>query len=141
MLADAAPNQQLAATLDLPLVFNLAPQHCDVVDGHAVLSPVKFIKTMGLNFDAFATNAHTHRDTVTRPPAEESIQSHIRTTLQVLAAVMDASGDDLQSAISGTGTNRSRCLITRRLKHWWLKPPMWSFSWRPTRLGLWGEQP
>jgi hypothetical protein len=58
MPADATPNQQLTADLDLALAFNLAPQLCDVVDGHAILSPVKFIEILGPDLDAFATNAH-----------------------------------------------------------------------------------
>jgi hypothetical protein len=96
---DATPNQPLAAAAELPLVFDLAQQIFDLVDGRQNLSPTKFIEMMGLDLDAFATNAHVHRDTITRSPTAQNIQSHIRATLQVLAAVMTTSGGDLQPAI------------------------------------------
>jgi hypothetical protein len=54
---------------------------------------------MGLDIDSFASNAHVHRSTVIRASAAESIQSHIHTSLQVLAAVTAASGGDLQDAV------------------------------------------
>jgi hypothetical protein len=96
---DATPNQPLAAAAELPLVFDLAQQIFDLVDGRQNLSPTKFIEMMGLDLDAFATNAHVHRDTITRSPAAKSIQSFIHTNLQVLAAVMDVSEDGLHAAI------------------------------------------
>lgn len=71
----------------------------DVVDGRQILSPAKFIEMMGLDLDSFASNAHVHRSTVIRAPAAESIQSHLRTSLQVLAAVMAVSDRDLRAAI------------------------------------------
>ncbi len=67
--------------------------------GHQILSPLKFIEMMGMDIDSFAGHAHVHRSTVIRAPAAESVQSHIRMSLQVLAAVAEASGDDLQAAI------------------------------------------
>ena len=76
----------------------LAQQLCDVVDGCQILSPAKSIEMMGLDIDSFASNAHVHRSTVIRAPAAESIQSHIRTSLRVLAAVAAVSGGDLQAA-------------------------------------------
>jgi hypothetical protein len=54
---------------------------------------------MGLDIDSFASNAHVHRSTVIHVPTAESIQSHIRSSLQVLAAVMAVSDRDLQDAI------------------------------------------
>jgi hypothetical protein len=77
----------------------LAQQLFDVVDGRQILSPAKFIEMMGLDIDSFASDAHVHRSTVIRAPAAESIQSHIRVSLHVLAAVAAASGDDCQDAI------------------------------------------
>ena len=76
----------------------LAQQLCDV-DGREILSPAKFIEMMGLDIDSFAGNAPVHRSTVIRAPAAESIQSHIRMSLQVLAAVTAASGDELHDAV------------------------------------------
>ncbi|RRH81207.1 DUF2384 domain-containing protein [Variovorax beijingensis] len=78
-------------------MFDLAHQLCEVVNGRPILSPAKFIEMMGLDSDAFASNALVRRDTITRSPA--GIQSHIRTTLQVLAAVMGSMGDDFQAGI------------------------------------------
>ncbi|AGU47784.1 hypothetical protein VAPA_1c06540 [Variovorax paradoxus B4] len=76
-----------------------ARQFCDVVDGCQILSPAKFIKIMGLALDSFANNAHVHRSTVIHAPVTESIQSYIRTSLQVLAAVAAVSDGDLHDAI------------------------------------------
>lgn len=70
-----------------------------MVDGRQILSPAKFIEMMGLDIRSFSSNAHVHSSTVTRSPAAESIQSHIRLNLEVLAAVTAVSGDDLQDAI------------------------------------------
>ncbi|MDP9974935.1 hypothetical protein J2W39_006219 [Variovorax paradoxus] len=77
----------------------LAQQLCDVVDGREILSPAKFIEMVGMDLDSFASNAHVHRSTVIRAPGAESIQSHIRTSLQVLAAVTTVSGGALKSAV------------------------------------------
>jgi len=77
----------------------LAQQLWDVVDGRQILSPAKFIEMMGMDIDSFASSAHVHRSTVIRAPAAESIQSHIRMSLQVLAAVVAVSGGGLKDAI------------------------------------------
>lgn len=71
----------------------------DSSGGHQILSPLKFVEMMNMDIDSFAGNAHVHRSTVIRAPATESVQSHIRMSLQVLAAVAATSGDDLQAAI------------------------------------------
>ena len=76
----------------------LAQQLWDGKNGRQILSPAKFIEMMGLDIDSFASNARVHRSTVIRAPAAESIQSHIRTRLQVLAAVAAVSGGDRQAA-------------------------------------------
>ncbi|MEJ1130733.1 DUF2384 domain-containing protein [Variovorax sp. CCNWLW225] len=77
----------------------LAQQLCEVVDERQILSPAKFVEMMGLDIASFAREAHVHRSTVTHAPGTQSIQAHIRTSLQVLAAVATASGGDLQGAI------------------------------------------
>lgn len=69
----------------------------DSTDGHQILSPVKFIEMMGLDIASFARDAHVHQSTVIRAPGTKSIQSHLRASLQVLAAA--ASQGDLQDAI------------------------------------------
>jgi len=78
---------------------HLAQQLCDVVDGRQILSPAKFIEMMGMGIDSFASGAHVHRSTIIRAPVAETIQSRIRTSLQVLSAVAAASGGDLQDAV------------------------------------------
>lgn len=77
----------------------LAQRLSDVVDGRQILSPAKLIEMMSLDIDSFASSAHVHRSTVIRAPAAESIQSHIRTSLQVLAALMAVLDGDLKAAI------------------------------------------
>lgn len=77
----------------------LAQQLAEVVDGRQILSPAKFIEMMGLDVHSFASNAHVHWRTVTRSPGAESIQSHIRMSLRVLAAVTAVSRGALQDAI------------------------------------------
>jgi len=77
----------------------LAEQLWDVVDGREILSPAKFIEMMDMGIDSFSRDARVHRSTVIRAPAAESIQSHIRVSLQVLATLVAASGGHLQDAI------------------------------------------
>ena len=71
----------------------------DSTGGHQILSPAKFIEMMGLDIASFARDAHVHRSTIIRAPAAQSVQSHLRVSLQVLAAVATASEGDLQDAI------------------------------------------
>ncbi|WP_256229308.1 DUF2384 domain-containing protein [Variovorax sp. YR750] len=71
----------------------------DSTGGYQILSPVKFIEMMGLDIASFARDAHVHQSTVIHAPAAQSIQSHLRVSLQVLVAVATASEGDLQDAI------------------------------------------
>ncbi len=99
---DQAPTQRLLhdpASQRTADHRRLAQQLCDVVDGRQILLPAKFIEIMGLDIASFASNAHVHRSTVIRAPAAESIQSHIRTSLRVLAAARETSGGDLEASI------------------------------------------
>jgi hypothetical protein len=77
----------------------LAQQLCDVVNERLILSPAKFMEMMGLDKVSFGSEAHVHRSTVIRAPTAENIQSYIRTSVQVLAAVAAVSGGELQDAI------------------------------------------
>lgn len=77
----------------------LAQPLSDVVDGRQILSPAKFIEMMGLDVRSFASNAQVHWRTVTCSPGAESVQSHIRMNLDVLAAVTVVSAGPLQDAI------------------------------------------
>ncbi|MET3181723.1 UNVERIFIED_ORG: hypothetical protein ABIC43_004898 [Variovorax guangxiensis] len=99
---DQAPNQRpLHDLADQGTAdhLRLAQRLSDVVDGRKILSPAKFMALMGLNITSFASNAHVHRSTVVRSPSAESIQSHIRMSLRVLAAVVAVSGGSLKDAI------------------------------------------
>lgn len=99
MAVHTTPKQQFPGAPDRPQAFDLCQQFSDVADGHATLSPTKFVEMIGIDLESFARDANVDRDTIIRSPAAESIQSHIRTTLQVLAVSMNASGGDLQAAI------------------------------------------
>ncbi|MGJ7565979.1 DUF2384 domain-containing protein [Variovorax sp. GB1R11] len=77
----------------------LAQQLCEVVDGRQILSPAKFVEMMGLDIASFAREAHVHQSTVLHAPGAQSIQAHIRVSLQVLAAVAATSRGDFQDAI------------------------------------------
>lgn len=99
MPADPTPIQQTSATAELPLTFDMPQELCDEVDGCKILSPLKFIEMMDLDIESFASNAHVHRSTVIRAPSAESIQSHIRMSLQVLAAIKAVSKAGLEAAI------------------------------------------
>ncbi|SEM10270.1 hypothetical protein SAMN05518845_11678 [Variovorax sp. YR750] len=93
-----APDRNEALTAAVQTV-ELIAFLSDRTGGHQVLSLAKFIEMMGLDIASFAREAHVHRSTVIHAPAAQSIQSHIRANLQVLAAVAAVSGDDLQGVI------------------------------------------
>lgn len=99
MAVNVTPNQQPGAQTGRSHAFDPAQHLCDVVDGCHILSPTKFIEMMGLDVSSFARDARVHRSTVIHAPAAQSIQSHLRVSLQVLAAVAVTSGGDLQDAI------------------------------------------
>jgi hypothetical protein len=99
MAIHATPKQQFTDTPDRLRALDLCQQFSDAAGGHATLSPTKFVEMMGIDLESFARDVNVDLDTITRSPAAESIQSHIRTTLQVLAVAMDASEGDLQAAI------------------------------------------
>jgi hypothetical protein len=91
----ALPAAAPVADAGFPLVGEITE------DGQApVLSPSKYIKVMKLDMATFAQNAHVHRNTVTRAPAAQSIQKHLRANLRVMAAAWNAAGRDLPRAIT-----------------------------------------
>lgn len=61
--------------------------------GFSVLSPKKFGEVLNIDIQTLANQAHVHRNTISRAPASESVQSFLRQALRVIRAAMDVSGD------------------------------------------------
>ena len=61
--------------------------------GPSTLSPKRFGDVLKIDLQTLATQAHVHRNTITRAPASESVQKYLREALRVLRAANDLSGD------------------------------------------------
>lgn len=61
--------------------------------GAAVLSPTRFTELMNMDVKELATQAHVHRNTVTRAPDSENLQRFIREAVRVVRAAVDICGD------------------------------------------------
>lgn len=61
--------------------------------GAAVLSPRRFSEVFSMDLQTLATQAHVHRNTLSRAPGSESVQRYLREALRVLRAAADLSGD------------------------------------------------
>ncbi|MCC7006928.1 MAG: DUF2384 domain-containing protein [Ottowia sp.] len=61
--------------------------------GASVLSPKRFTALMNMDIQELATQAHVHRNTITRAPESESLQRFIREAVRVVRAAADISGD------------------------------------------------
>lgn len=59
----------------------------------ALLSPVRFTALMNMDIKELATQAHVHRNTVTRAPESEGLQRFIREAIRVVRAAADSAGD------------------------------------------------
>ena len=64
-----------------------------------LISPARYIEMLKLDIGTFAQHAHVHRNTVTRAPDAASVQSDLRQNIRVLAAALNASGNDLGKAL------------------------------------------
>lgn len=64
-----------------------------------LISPARYIAMLKLDIGTFAQHAHVHRNTVTRAPGAASVQSYLRQNIRVLAAALNASGNDLGKAL------------------------------------------
>lgn len=60
--------------------------------GASVLSPERFTALMNMDIKELATQAHVHRNTVTRAPESENLQRFIREAVRVVRAAADISG-------------------------------------------------
>lgn len=61
--------------------------------GAVVLSPKRFSEVLNVDLQTLATQAHVHRNTLSRAPASESVQRFLRETVRVIRAATDLSGD------------------------------------------------
>lgn len=61
--------------------------------GVATLSPRRFSEVFSMDIQTLATQAHVHRNTISRAPGSESVQRFLREALRVLRAATDLSGD------------------------------------------------
>ena len=61
--------------------------------GPSTLSPMRFGDILNIDIQTLATQAHIHRNTITRAPASESVQKFLREAIRVIRAAHDMSGD------------------------------------------------
>lgn len=61
--------------------------------GASTLSAKRFGDVLNIDLQTLATQAHVHRNTLSRAPASESVQKFLREALRVLRAAHDLSGD------------------------------------------------
>ena len=61
--------------------------------GASTLSPKRFGEALSIDVQTLATQAHVHRNTISRTPASESVQKFLRESLRVIRAAHDLSGD------------------------------------------------
>jgi len=61
--------------------------------GAATLSPRRFSEVFGMDIQTLATQAHVHRNTISRAPTSDSVQRYLREALRVIRAATDLSGD------------------------------------------------
>jgi len=65
----------------------------DLEIGATALSPKRFSERLGMDLQTLATQAHVHRNTLSRAPASESVQRFLREAVRVIRAATDLSGD------------------------------------------------
>lgn len=61
--------------------------------GAPLLSPRQFSQRLHLDLQTLATQAHVHRNTLSRAPESESVQRFLREAVRVIRAATDLSGD------------------------------------------------
>lgn len=61
--------------------------------GASALSPKRFGDVLSIDVQTLASQAHVHRNTISRAPASESVQKFLREALRVMRAAHDLSGD------------------------------------------------
>lgn len=65
----------------------------DQDSGASTLSPKRFGDVLSIDVQTLATQAHVHRNTISRAPASESVQKFLRDALRVIRAAHDLSCD------------------------------------------------
>lgn len=65
--------------------------------GPSTLSPKRFSDVLSIDVQTLATQAHVHRNTISRAPASESVQKYLREALRVMRAAHDLTGDVARS--------------------------------------------
>jgi len=58
----------------------------------ASISPKRFGQVLSVDMQTLAAHAHVHRNTITRAPDAESIQSYLRESVRVMRAAADIAG-------------------------------------------------
>ncbi|MES2073916.1 MAG: DUF2384 domain-containing protein [Pseudomonadota bacterium] len=64
----------------------------DVVNNPKSISPKRFGQVLQIDMQTLATQAHVHRNTISRAPEAESVQKFMRDTVRVIKAATDISG-------------------------------------------------
>ena len=85
--------------------------------GASTLSPKRFGDVLSIDIQTLASQAHVHRNTISRAPASESVQKFLREALRVMRAAHDLSGD-VGRAIFGTVTSHYLHLATKPQSNW-----------------------
>lgn len=57
------------------------------------ISPVRFSEILNLDIQTLASQAHVHRNTISRAPTSEGVQHFLREAVRVIRAATDLSGD------------------------------------------------
>lgn len=64
----------------------------DIETGSASLSPKRYGQVLRLDMQTLATQAHVHRNTISRAPEAESVQRYLRESVRVMRAAADVAG-------------------------------------------------
>ena len=64
----------------------------DIETGFASLSPKLYGQLLHLDMQTLASQAHVHRNTISRAPEAESVQRYLRESVRVIRAAADVAG-------------------------------------------------
>jgi uncharacterized protein (DUF2384 family) len=65
---------------------------CDVDTSPASISPKRFGQVLRVDMQTLASQAHVHRNTISRAPDAESVQHYLRESVRVVRAAADIAG-------------------------------------------------
>lgn len=84
------PSEQLPSNRHFEqLMASLREPHA----GATALSPRRFSERLGIDLQTLASQAHVHRNTLSRAPGSEVVQRFLREALRVIRAAVDITGD------------------------------------------------